>query len=435
MKKIDFLIYYEFWQRELLGILLLKAELEKRGYSVRLSEFCVDKKLDYIKLFYQPEVVIYPWVYSNIDIKRVTYFYNRVYKIVNLESEQILSPRALRNGFFLPKEEAKKVYHVCWGKNMYDLLKKEGISENRLLLTGSLSLDINLPKFQPLFLSKVEVAKKYNLDINKKWIMFFSNFKFPSMSQEKLKELEIRSPGVLELNKLMVKEKYSIISYFSRFLQDNVEYLIIYRPHPVEPFSKELADLEQQFDNFKYITDLTIQQWIKVCDKLLTWNSTSIVDAHFSGKPYALVRTKTIPEFYDSYLFHDCATISSYQQFENFLLNDNYRLSCINENAYKKHIINNGKEMVYEKLADYLEKIYKSDDKLEVSWNRPKPLTMNLRLLYIFLMISEYVYLNPFYFNKQYYNTLKMHYENKIRERKFYKKIKQIFKRENNYGI
>jgi surface carbohydrate biosynthesis protein len=424
MRKIDFVFYYEHWQRELYGILLLKAEMEKRGYTVQLSEYCIDKKKDFIRMFYQPEVVVFPWIYSNIDIQRSNYFYKKVNKIVNLQSEQIYSPRTMENGFFLPKQKAKNVYHVCWGKNMYDLFLKAKVDEKNLLLTGSINLDINNSRFKSVFLGKKEIAQSFNMDPRKKWIIFFSNFKFPLLKKNQLIEYEKKSNGVLELNKLMNKAKEKTIQYIERFLSVNNDFIIIYRPHPIEPFSKELANMQKKFSNFRYISDYTIQQWIKVCDKILTWNSTSAVDAFIKGKPVGLLRPEKIPEYYDSYIFHDCEAINTYEKFCFFLFKE-CEVKSIDRRILESYVLNRRNKMAYLKLADCLETIYDDNIFNDITYGKPEPLNLWEKIYYLFMKISEYIDFNPL--NIKFLNSvLKDHHDYKRRERNIYKKIKKI---------
>ena len=88
---LDFLILYEHTVREYESDLLLKLELERRGYTVRIRQLLDAKDL---RLFGKdkPEVLVASCMYDNEAIN--SHVYNnigRCNKIVNLHWEQMLS--------------------------------------------------------------------------------------------------------------------------------------------------------------------------------------------------------------------------------------------------------------------------------------------------------------------------------------------------------
>ena len=90
---LDFLILYEHTVREYESDLLLKLELERRGYTVEIRQL-LDPK--YRRLFGKdkPEVLVASCMYDNEAIN--SHVYNnigRCNKIVNLHWEQMLSAR------------------------------------------------------------------------------------------------------------------------------------------------------------------------------------------------------------------------------------------------------------------------------------------------------------------------------------------------------
>ena len=61
---LDFLILYEHVVREYESLLLLKAELERRGYSVAIQQLLDRKKLKY-RLWDKPEVLVSSCMYDD----------------------------------------------------------------------------------------------------------------------------------------------------------------------------------------------------------------------------------------------------------------------------------------------------------------------------------------------------------------------------------
>ena len=61
---LDFLILYEHVVREYESLLLLKAELERRGYSVEIRQLLDRKKLKYFT-YRKPRVLVASNLYDN----------------------------------------------------------------------------------------------------------------------------------------------------------------------------------------------------------------------------------------------------------------------------------------------------------------------------------------------------------------------------------
>lgn len=438
MKNIDFVLYYEHWQRELYGLLLLKAELECRGYSVKIGEECINKENDLICSFYQPEVIVYPWIYSDIDVKRAMHFKRPVNKMVNLQCEQIYSPRSIENGFFVPKQNAKKAFHVCWGPKMRERFLQYGVEEKKLLKVGSINLDINQSEFSSVFRSRHEIAEEYGLDERKDWVIFFSNFKFPSMDKKKLEYYESVSKGVKELNELMCGAKEKTLQYIKTFLTkyDSIE--MIYRPHPAEPLAGDLINLQKQLKNFHYIREDTIQQWIKVCDKFLTWNSTSVVDVYIANKSFGLLRPEEIPSYYDAEIFTGCQVINNYEAFQEFMLSNKKEQPIVKDEIIKHFYNVSQPEKAYQKLADQLINIYnKEAQTLNKHFMPPPSVSRKMKLYFNLLRLSEWINLDFMDRVFQRWNVLRIkeYRSAKIREKDIYKKIKNIIRKRRKENV
>ena len=117
---LDFLILYEHTVREYESDLLLKLELERRGYTVRIRQLLDAKDL---RLFGKdkPEVLVASCMYDNEAIN--SHVYNnigRCNKIVNLHWEQMLSDTQEEGDWFNMNGNAKRCVQTCWGKRTGD---------------------------------------------------------------------------------------------------------------------------------------------------------------------------------------------------------------------------------------------------------------------------------------------------------------------------
>ena len=85
------------------------------------------------------------------------------------------------------------------------------------------------------------------------------------------------------------------LRWFDDFLRGHNDVIFIYRPHPSEFVTDRLQILETKFKHFKVIKDYSVKQWILASDTLITWMSTSIIEAYFAGKSCYIIRPMDFP--------------------------------------------------------------------------------------------------------------------------------------------
>ncbi|MCQ2519087.1 MAG: hypothetical protein MJ107_01010 [Lachnospiraceae bacterium] len=401
-QKIDFVISYENWQRELYGCTLLKLELERRGYTVKMDHFPVDNTLSPYRRQWAPKVVIYPFLYADGCVRQAISFGKRPENIINLQSEQILSDFTVQWRPKMPTGDAKYGYHVCWGEKTKERMSAAGVPESNLKVVGNIHLDIDREEYRNLFFTKEDWAKKYDLDVNKPWIMFFSNFKYARMNQEDIDEYIAWAPE--RLKGLAAKrfeeapgECEGTLGILYDFIKRNPDVLIIYRYHPAEMKKEEelIKKMKEMPDSFRCINDGTIQDWIPACDMFLTTDSTSMTDVIMQKKPFGLIETREHNEAFWADTYRGATKIGSVNELENAVEagRDYYPLA---DGIFEHSIVNTteGKK-AYEALADYAEEIYNK----KAYRFRPKPeprqlnMFMELRLAYRY--VKDFVYRNP----------------------------------------
>ena len=130
---LDFLILYEHTVREYESDLLLKLELERRGYTVRIRQLLDAKDL---RLFGKdkPEVLVASCMYDNEAIN--SHVYNNIgkcNKIVNLHWEQMLSDTQEEGDWFNMNGNAKRCVQTCWGKRTAARLQAHGMDARKKL--------------------------------------------------------------------------------------------------------------------------------------------------------------------------------------------------------------------------------------------------------------------------------------------------------------
>ena len=158
---LDFLILYEHTVREYESDLLLKLELERRGYTAEIRQLLDPKHL---RLFGKdkPEVLVASCMYDNEAIN--SHVYNnigRCNKIVNLHWEQMLSDTQEEGDWFNMNGNAKRCVQTCWGKRTAARLQAHGMDAKNTPVTGAVMMDFLRPEFDGYFKDKETLCREF----------------------------------------------------------------------------------------------------------------------------------------------------------------------------------------------------------------------------------------------------------------------------------
>ena len=186
---LDFLILYEHTVREYESDLLLKLELERRGYTAEIRQLLDPKRL---RLFGKdkPEVLVASCMYDNEAIN--SHVYNnigRCNKIVNLHWEQMLSDTQEEGDWFNMNGNAKRCVQTCWGTRTAARLQAHGMEAKNTPVTGAVMMDFLRPEFNGYFKDKASLCREFGLDPEKQLHLYISSFGYASMSEEEVAEL------------------------------------------------------------------------------------------------------------------------------------------------------------------------------------------------------------------------------------------------------
>lgn len=355
-QKVDFVIRYEHKVRELESIMLLKLELERRGYSVVLV--CnYDFKL---KKQYKPRVIVVPAGYLPSQILGDISKYGRFRKIANLQWEQLFESKYDRNlnSPFNIKGICLKIKHFLWGQEECNRLEYAGLSMDNALKVGQLNTDLLRGNFKKSLISRHEIAQKYGLEENSKWFLFISSFAYCELDDLQM-NLCRQDSGEENFNYFMnvsIKSRNEILRWFKKALMAHPNIILIYRPHPDEARKSEiLKEMERNYSNFRVIQDLAMKHWINSCDKVYNWYSTGQIDVMMLHKPYRFLRPIKIKRDMDYSLFEGMNPI---KEEKNFLddYSDLTNLDIIKKDHLASHYYI-PKNFVYQNVADILEKM------------------------------------------------------------------------------
>ena len=142
---LDFLLLYEHTVREYESDLLLKLELERRGYSCEIRQLLDRKKLRYFT-WKKPRVLVSSNLYDNEGLN--SHVYNnigRCDRVVNLHWEQMLSDTQEEGDWFNMAGNAKKCVQTCWGQKTAERLQAHGMEAKNTPVTGAVMMDFLRP--------------------------------------------------------------------------------------------------------------------------------------------------------------------------------------------------------------------------------------------------------------------------------------------------
>ena len=327
--KIDVLILYEHVQRELKYACILKVLLEREGFIVKIDKYMWRKGL--LNLKYKPKLIICPSCQSDIGMNYIIHnyvgAYDGGYKILNLYSEQLGDQST--NEILIIKESALNIYHIAWGEYRYKISVEMGLTPEQIRITGSQRLDFAKGIFRRLNATKSELSQKFNLDIDKKWILAIGNYSNKDEFDFEYYE-RIGCVNFKELHDLTKDTYYETIKWYEKlinckYFKEQVEF--IYRPHPSEIVTNELLNIQKNNLNFHIISDLSISDWAINSDMVCIWTSTSSVEVAATKVPIVSVVPIEIKDCYKIHLVNCIEQVKTYEELldysKDIILNGN----------------------------------------------------------------------------------------------------------------
>ena len=359
MSRPDFLILYEHVVREYESLLLLKLELERRGYRVEIQQL-LDRKQLRRRFWAKPEVLVSSCMYDDEAIN--SHVYNNVgvcRKVVNLHWEQMLSDTQEEGAWFNFNGNAKRCVQTCWGERTKQRLVAHGMQEKNCPVTGAVMMDFLRPQFSGYFLDKAALCGRFGLDPDKKLMLYISSFGYASMSDDEVKELSDMAgedfSGFAKTNRVSMAQT---LDWFDRYLGEHPEVQLVYRRHPSEWNSPALEALAKKRPNFRVIFADSVKQWIVAADQIFIWMSTAIAEVYFAGKSCHILRPVPIEHEYDPVIYKGARYVTDYAGFAAAAADEAAPFPI--EKDVIEGYFDASDTPAYVRMADLLEDVYKN---------------------------------------------------------------------------
>lgn len=360
MQEYDFLLMYEHKVRELDNLCLLKYELDRRGYRTKIL-YANDYELIKSRTpVYQTKVLVIGYCYTSSSIRDYASYRIKFDKVINLQWEQVTTNEQEKDSgsFRNLSGLAKEIVHISWGeKNQKRLIEKAKVAPRNVKVTGNITMDLLRPEFRGFYTSREEICRQYDLPADKKLCLFIAGFKYVEASAEAKRATIARfGEGRRHYLEVAEQEQLAILQWFRQFLEENGEYVIVYRPHPGDD-SPRAEKLAREYENFRVISELSVKQWIVVSDLVYAWNSTAILEAFFAGKNPIYLCPYPIPEDQDHPLLMQMNKVRDYETFRETISGDMPDIGLTREMVNPYYLVDE-KRASYLKIADAFEEVY-----------------------------------------------------------------------------
>lgn len=370
------LIYYEHKAREYQYCHALKYELKRRGYSVGLCQI-LNRHTWWHKIFSMPKVVVVGTVSTAVSVAnfnlledRCDFLRGRTPLIVNLQAEQCFRDEDCNYNIVADDEWRQSIYYLCWGERRKKQILERGVEEEKICVSGAMHLDFLRDEFHGIYKDREEIAHLYHLDSKKRWILIMSSFVMATMTSAQLhiltKMQQACDPEYMH-EQVVAKQKVSTISqsilldWIDNYLSQNSDCIFIYRPHPKEKITEDIKRMIESYPNqFLFIGEESIQQWILVCDTIDNWISTAIVEAFFAKKQAIVVQPMPVQKDFEPAVLDECKKIRTYDAFKMAQAGDQLfheETFPVNKKIMNSYYKTEG-PCAYIQAADFIEKVY-----------------------------------------------------------------------------
>lgn len=363
MQEFDFLFIYEHKVRELENVCLMKYELDKRGYSTKIVYIEDAQNAIEPRPIYHTKVLCTMACYDNHTLYWHVKEYVTFDKVIDLQWENIVYTKdedrvdAYKNY----RGIGKNVVHVSWGQqNVNRLINAAHVDSKLVKLTGHVGMDFLRYPLSRYYYSKEDFFEKYQLPLDKKVILFASPYYGDNLSESYISDMCYRfGDDWVDYYDFMLKSQKVVLDWFEKICKEHEDIVFIFRPHPGHPSLASL-ELEKRLSNFRVIKDDSVKQWILVCDKIYTGNSSVVVEAFFAKKDCQLLFPFPITPGFELQMISDSSKITTFDEFEKSVLCEKESFPTPVEDIEDIYLVDWDKYN-YQKFADMAEEVLADD--------------------------------------------------------------------------
>lgn len=326
-KSADVLFFIEHTDRELFSACAIAFELKKEyGVSVKIASMIFHPFI--VMLKEQPKIIVLPYVKSEMNevVKIFRALYGESISFVNLNYEQIMNPYLQQ--FKKPRDifAQEKLIQFCWGESFKQYYLDLNVKESNIYITGKPENTIlKIMKRNQIKDFKARICNSHDkLELSKKWLFFpmADTYIFsPNNFKKNINSGKWEKEKLIEYRNYLFHSVNTIIDWLCRI--ENTKYsqnnIFIIRPHPsvsVDEYKNLFDEKLGYMPDYVYVTrDMSVKEWLLVCDKCYSNYSTVLLDALFIQTPSYLIRADQMPQFAEMDWFNDISNIVNFHEF------------------------------------------------------------------------------------------------------------------------
>lgn len=224
---------------------------------------------------------------------------------INLNYEQLLSK--MTSAYKAPrfKGDREQMYHLAWGEFFADFLRSHGVDDSRIFITGNPGYALYLSPYRQFYPAKKELAAKFRLDPQKKWLFFPENYGAAFYSERTVQDIAARGGNPAQVRELMGIMEQSLkiaATAWANLLAAQPDVELIVRPRPAtsqEIFRRKCLDAWPPLADVPvHVTkELSAREWILASDIVVSSYSTTLLEAAVAGKQVHMFEPIAFPEW------------------------------------------------------------------------------------------------------------------------------------------
>lgn len=317
---VDVLILVEHVARELDVSCAVKYLMAKRfGLHVEIASILEVHGFQKTIARYQPRVVALPFFYAATDLgpQKVLQAWPQAV-LVNLAYEQIFTK--INQAYKAPKDDLtrKNVLHQAWGKFYASYLEEYGVPRLNIFTNGNPFYALYQPPYNAYFVSRAELAQRYKLDPNKRWVFVPENYGAAFYGEEKLKDyVKNGQPDAYSYRDFAMASFKEAIKWWQQGTS-TPEVEMIIRPRPATPrgvFVDTCREALGKAPDMHIIKEGTVREWILASDIVMSSYSTTLIEAAVANKPIYMIEPIHFPDYVQADWYDLVPQIETLQKF------------------------------------------------------------------------------------------------------------------------
>ena len=322
MQDVDVVYLVEHIARELDVACAVKHYSGQR-HQLRVEVVPIKSPSDALSTF-RPRVVALPYSYRATDPETRNYLPHWPKAIYfNLSWEQLLY-RAFQEEK-APSDEfsCQYVLHHAWGNFHKDYLMRHRVPESHVFVNGQPAYKLYDDPYCLCQAQRPELARRFGLDPDKRWIFFPENYGWAFYTEAKLNEIISRGLDrrIAYEQRDFCRKSLPVVLKWCADVASRGAVEVVVRPRPATLLSAFRSMVSHALDswpaNLHIIKEGSVREWVLASDTVLSSYSTTLIEAAVAGKCAYMVLPYPLPEGLMADWYANAAQLRTWDEFES----------------------------------------------------------------------------------------------------------------------